>query len=154
MVGSKGVRYRRPESARSPRPSTKPVEIIHRIYLFHVFGFGGDADILRIKHLFRNTRIIRRCHHSGRWIREIRTFIIRNADVIVLVIDDGWITGCIILNERVIDFEYVATGETRPVTCAISWCSHTYVCAYVCMYVCNDTYSLQNKIESELNLLS
>jgi hypothetical protein len=50
------------------------------------------------------------------------------------------------LNERVIDFEYVATGETRAITCAISWCSH--------MYVCNDTYSLQNKIESELNLLS
>jgi hypothetical protein len=25
---------------------------------------------------------------------------------------------------------------------------------YVCAYVCNDTYSLQNKIESELNLSS
>lgn len=152
MVWSKGVRYRRPESARSPRPSTKPVEIIHRIYLFHVFGFSGDADILRIKHLFRDARIIRRCHHSGRRIREIRTFIIRNADIIVLVIDDGWITRCVILNECVIDFEYVATGETCAVTCAISWCSHARM--YVCAYVCNDTYSLQNKIESELNLSS
>jgi hypothetical protein len=28
------------------------------------------------------------------------------------------------LNECVIDFEYIATGETRSVTCAISWCSH------------------------------
>jgi hypothetical protein len=25
---------------------------------------------------------------------------------------------------------------------------------YICAYVCNDTYSLQNKIESELNLSS
>jgi hypothetical protein len=58
------------------------------------------------------------------------------------------------LNERVIDFEYVTTGETRPVTCAISWCSHMYARMYVCAYVCNDTYSLQNKIESELNLSS
>jgi hypothetical protein len=42
------------------------------------------------------------------------------------------------LNECVIDFEYVATGETRPVTCAISWCSHTRMClcAYLCMRVC------------------
>jgi hypothetical protein len=39
------------------------------------------------------------------------------------------------LNERVIDFEYVATCETRPVTCAISWCSHNTDCMYVCMYV-------------------
>jgi hypothetical protein len=40
------------------------------------------------------------------------------------------------LNERVIDFEYVATCETRAVICAISWCSHsTYVCMYVRMYV-------------------
>jgi hypothetical protein len=68
-----------------------------------------------------------------------------------LVIDDGWITRRVILNERVIDFVYVTTCETRPVICAISWCSHS---TYVCMYVCSDTYSLQNKIESELNLSS
>jgi hypothetical protein len=40
------------------------------------------------------------------------------------------------LNERVIDFEYVATCETRAVICAISWCSHsTYVCMYVMIHI-------------------
>ena len=149
MVWSKGVRYRRPESARSPRPSTKPVEIIHRIYLFHIFGFSGDADILRIPHLLCYIRIIRGCRHSGGRIPEVWAFIIWNA---VRVICNNGIARCVILDECVTNAVNIITRETHPVDGAITWSSHSGASGAEC--VVSDTYSPQNKIERDLFSLS
>ena len=99
----KGVRNCRPKPARCAGPPTESVYIIDRIYLFHIFRFGGYANILRITHLLRDIGIIRGCRHTCRWIPESRAFIIRNANIIVLIIHDDRIARCVILDKCVAD---------------------------------------------------
>ena len=120
----KGIRNRPTKAARHPRPPTKPICIIHRIYLFHIFRFCGYADVLRITHLLRNIGIIRGCRHTRSWICQGWAFVIWNANIVVLIIDNGRIAACVILDEGVIDSVYITTGETHPVCCSISWGSH------------------------------
>ncbi len=112
------IGYRCSKPARCPRPSSKTVDIIHGVYLFHVFGFRRDADILCVTHLLRDIRIICRCGHSGGRVRKIRAFVIGFSRVV----NNRRVTRRVILNECVIDAINIATRETQTYGGAISWC--------------------------------
>jgi hypothetical protein len=122
LISLERVRHRCAISARSARPPTKPVHIIHRIYLFHIFGFGGDTDILRIPHFLCYIRVIRGCRHSRSRIPEGGAFKIRNAG---RVINNDRIPGCVILDECVTDAVNIITCETHPVGGTIARSSHS-----------------------------